>query len=228
MKCSDCRESLLADPYQCTDELTTHLDNCSGCRDFASTLNEFEKDVQDALIQAVPPPPPPGNGVVKDAGGRQWLSTTWRRAGLNRAASISAVIILLAFAVWAVSNREEQLAFTADILNYAIQNPVDLTHETEIVPSELLAVMGVTLQVAPGWRTTYASSCKIANKKGVHLVFRKAEDVFTVFVLQSRLPLDTSRLAVQFGSKVTLVVLPSSTLTPQETLNRLRPRLDPL
>jgi len=143
--------------------------------------------------------------------------------------AIAAMLLLaVALIIKPVPKSHEALAVTSDILHHMADEPQAFASTKIIDPGKLLAVMGTKLQVKNGWHATYADPCKIQGTAGLHIVYRKDEEVATVILLPGKLPVDNAHVAARYANGLTVIVIPSSPTEPDQLLAVLDPVLYPL
>ncbi len=219
MNCDYYREQLLAEPGRRSAKLQQHLEQCAECRQYALQVDAFENELHRAIQapagESVPLPELPRAPFPP----RRWAS----------AAAVAAIVLLSI--VWIFQPNAEQheaLAVTSDILHHMADEPQAFANTEAIDPDKLLAVMGARLEVKEGWYATYADPCKIRGIAGLHIVYRKGDDIATVILLPGRLPVDESHVAARYTHGMTVVVIPSSPTKPDQLLAGLDPVLYPL
>ncbi len=218
MKCDHYREQLLADPHHRSARLRQHLKQCAECRQYSLQVEAFERELHHTVhlpVKECPLPALPEN----TARPRRWAAL---------AAATVTVALVIALTLQPNVEQHEALAITSDILHHMADEPQAFAGTEEINPNKLLAVMGAKLKVKEGWYATYADPCKIRGIHGLHIVYRKGEEIATVILLPGELPVDKSHVAARYSHGMTVVVIPSSPTRPDQLLAGLDPMLYPL
>ncbi len=154
----------------------------------------------------------------------------WRVESAAAATALSLMLVLVAgvLAMRPEPVQHETLAVTSDILHHEADEPGAFARKEPVDPGRLVAAMGAKLSVAKGWYTTYADPCRIRGDAGLHIVYRRGDEVATLILLPGRLPVDPSHVASRYASGITLVVIPLSRTEPARLLAGLDPVLYPL
>lgn len=215
MNCESYRDEVLSDPGHVSAALRRHLEICAGCQQYQNQINVFDQRLKMALhvssLQDVPPA-----AILHPDHDRRW----------RRPVVAVAVIILLSLgSLFLFTSSSNRATTTADILQHVAEEPKAFSSQQKVDPGPVFAEIGAILRVNPSWRATYAGRCTIGKKQGLHLVYRRGDEVVTAMVLPGKVETDSNRIGIRYSNGMSIVLVPTAATRPNKILASLQPAL---
>lgn len=226
MNCLEFHRAKLSDPHRLAAEAQAHLAQCAACSAFARSIDESERDLEQAL--AVRVPEGLADRVLLRAHGARRRWRAWAlAAGLVLAVALGAALL--------VYEPPAAQRYARQAIEHVAMEPESFTTVRDSDPRELarlIRVSGGKLK-APLGAVRYVQLCPVEKGTALHIVFDTPEGLATLLIvpgqslrrLEHAASGEWAALARPAGRGYYAVVTPSAQTTA--TIDRLvRERID--
>jgi len=202
MNCLEFHRFTLADPNSRDPGYLQHARQCAACRSYAERGSAFEDSLRDAMSVEVPADLLPDimlqQAISAEQSPRRHCIETpawWARPPLALAASL----LVVALAGWLGLQwfGSTELSFPDEVIAH-IEHEIEHLHEAgEVGDAKVAALIGsFGGHVEEGLgKVSYAGSCTIRNRKGLHMVLDGDRGPVTVFYIPGEQPGSETRFS---------------------------------
>jgi len=200
MNCIDVHRKLTAEPNNRDTAICEHLNSCSACTKFATSIEQFDSTLHDVTNINIP------DGLAERILLKQNFKQQRQAIQFKRYALAASVFLVVGVSLVLNNTLNNSLSLEVVTIDHVTDERHHLSENKNVQLAKLNTILkpfNIQFKNKIG-HVNYAGSCPIRNARGAHIVLRSDDETATLLVMPGEYV--TARTSFTKGEFKTLII----------------------